>query len=85
MQCFTKERHITPLTHDSQTRAIKHTTNMPEATHKGITSPTLGQWLVSLLCLHLFIKGLLNHRANKEIMLEEQGLNRKGPSLTPSQ
>ena len=42
MQCLTKEKHITPLTHDSQTRAINHTTNIPGEAHKGITNPTLG-------------------------------------------
>ena len=31
----------THFTHDSQTGAINHTTNMSEAAHKGITSPTL--------------------------------------------
>ena len=82
MQCLTKKKHIIPLTHDSQTGAFSHTINMPGATHKGIIRPTLGQWLVSLLCLHLLMEGLLNHRVSKEIILEEQGLNRKGPSLT---
>ena len=85
MRSLTKEKHITHPTHGSQTSVINRTTNMPGATHKGITSPTLGQWLVSLLCLHQLIEELLNHRASKEIMLEEQGLNKKGPSLTPSQ
>ena len=64
-------------------RVISHTTNMPRAIHKGITNPTLGQWLVSLLYLHQLIEGLLNHRANKEIMLERQDLNKIGPSSTP--
>ena len=49
-----QKKHITLLTRDSQTRAIYRTTNMPGVTHKGITSPMLGQWLVSLLCLHQY-------------------------------
>ena len=85
MRSPTKEKPTTLPTHDNQIEVISHTTNTPGGTPKGIISPTLGQWLVSLLCLHLLMEGLLNHWANKEIMLEEQGLNRKGPSLTPSQ
>ena len=81
----TKEKHIALPTHDSQTRDISRTTTMPRATHKGITSATLGQWLVSLLCLHQYKWWLLNHWANKEITPEKQGLNRKGPNLTLSQ
>ena len=74
-----------PSTHDSQTEAINHTTNMSGEAHKGITSLTLGQWLVSLLCLHQPTRESLNHQANKEIILEEQGLSKRGPSLTLSQ
>ena len=85
MRSHTKEKHTTLPTYDSQIGVISHTTNTPGGTHKGITNPILGQWLVSLPCLCLLMEGLLNHRANKEIMLEEQGFNRKGPSLTPSQ
>ena len=70
MQCLTKEKHITLLTHNNQTRAISHTTNILGVAHKGITSPTLGQWLVSLLCLHQLMKESLNNRASKEIMLK---------------
>ena len=81
----TKEKHITRPIHDSQTRAINRTTNMPKATHKGITSPTLGKCLVSLLCLHQLMEILLNHRANKKIMLEGQDLNKRELNLTLSQ
>ena len=80
-----QEKAITHFTHDSQTGAISHTTNMQKAVHKGITSPTLGQWLVFLLCLHQLKGESLNHRASKKIMLEGQGLSRRGPSLTPFQ
>ena len=85
MRSPTKEKHTTLPIHDSQIGVISHTTSTPKGTHKGITSPTLGQWLVSLLCLHLLMEGLLNHQANKEITLEERGRNRKGPNLTLSQ
>ena len=50
--CLTKEKCITLFTHDRWTGAINRTTNMTAAAHKGITNPTLGQWLVSLFCLH---------------------------------
>ena len=80
-----QEKAYNPFYSRQPNQAIKHTTNMLGVTHKGITSPILGQWLVSLPYLHLLMEGLLNHRANMEIMLEEQGLNKKGPSLTPSQ
>ena len=53
------------------------------ATHKGMTSPTLGQWLVSLLCLHQPTRESLNHWASKEIMPKEQGLSKRGLSSTP--
>ena len=85
MRFPTKEKHTTLFTHDSQIGVISHTTNTPRETHKGITSPTLGQWLISPLCLHLLMEEILNHWANEKIMLEEQGLNRKGPNLTLSQ
>ena len=80
MRSHTKEKHTTLPIYDSQIGVISHTTNTPGGTHKGITSPTLGQWLISLLCLRLLMGGFLNHQANKEIMLEEQGLNKKGPT-----
>ena len=70
MQYLTKEKHITLSTHDKQTGVISHTINMLGAAHKGIINPTLGQWLVSLLCLHQLTGESLNHRAHKEIMLE---------------
>ena len=85
MRSPTKEKQITDPTHDSQTRAISRTTNMPGVTHKGITNPTLGQWLVSLLCLRQYRWWLLNHWASKEIMLEEQCLNKKDPNSILSQ
>ena len=85
MQYPTKEKHTTRPIHDSQIGVISHITNMPGATCKGTTSPTLGQWLVFLLYLHLLMEEILNHRANKKIMLEEQGLNKKGPNSTLSQ
>ena len=66
-----KEKHTTRPTRDSQARAINRTINTPGATHRGIISPTLGQWLVSLLCPHQYRWWLLNQRANMEIMLEE--------------
>ena len=83
MQCLIKERRIILHIHESQIEVISHITNMSGATHKGTTSPTLDQWLVSLLYLHLLMEEIFNHQANKEIMLEEQGINKKGPSLTP--
>ena len=43
MRCLTKKKHTASLTHDSQTEAINHTTNIPRATQKGIISPTLSQ------------------------------------------
>ena len=52
-----KEKHKTRPTRDSQARTINRTTNTSVATHKGITSPTLGQWLVSLLCPHQYSGG----------------------------
>ena len=85
MQCLTKEKHINPLTHNSQTEAISYTTNIQGETHKGIINPTLGQWLVSPLYLHLLMEEILNHRANERIMPEEQGLNKKGPNSILSQ
>ena len=55
------------------------------AAHKGITSPTLGQWLISLLCLHQLMEGLLNRQVSHVItakIIEGQDLNKIGPSLT---
>ena len=83
MQYLTKEKHITLSTHDKQTGVISHTINMLGAAHKGIINPTLGQWLISLLCLHQLMKGPFNHGANKEIMLKGQDLNKIGSSSNP--
>ena len=85
MRSPTKEKHTTLLIHDNQIGVISHTTNIQGETHKGITSPILGQWLVSSLYLHPLMEEILNCRANEKIMPEEQGLNRKGPNLTLSQ
>ena len=54
MRSSTKKKHTTLLTHDNQIRVISHTTNTPREIHKGTTNPTLGQWLVSLLCPHQY-------------------------------
>ena len=85
MRSLTKGKHTTLLIHDNQTGVISHTTHIQGETHKGITSPTSGQWLISPLYLHLLMEEILNHRANKKIMPEEQGLNKKGLNLTLSQ
>ena len=85
MRSPTKEKHTTLLTHDNQIGVTSRITNTPGETHKGTTSPILGQWLVYPLCLHLLMEEILNHQANKKTMPEEQGLNRKGPNLTISQ
>ena len=85
MRSFTKEKHTILLTHDNQIGVTSRIINTPGETHKETTSLTLGQWLVSPLCLHLFMEEILNHRANEKIMPEEQGLNKKGPNLTLSQ
>ena len=85
MRSPTKENHTTLLIHDNQIGVISHTTNIQGETHKGITSPTLGQWLVSPLYLHPLMEEILNRRTNEKIMPEEQGLNRKGPNLILSQ
>ena len=85
MRSLTKGKHTTLLIHDNQTGVISHTTHIQGETHKGIISPTLGQWLVSPLYLHLLMEEILNHRANERTMPEEQGLNRKGPNSILSQ
>ena len=85
MRSSTKKKHTTLLTHDNQIGVISHTTNTLGETHKGITSPTLGQWLASPLYLYLLMEEILNHRANEKIMPTEQGLNKKGLNLTLSQ
>ena len=82
MRSPTKEKHTTLLTHDNQIGVISRITKTPGETHKGTTSPTLGQWLACPLYLHLLMEKILNQQANKEIMPEEQGLNKKGPNLT---
>ena len=85
MQSSTKEKHTTFLIHDNQIGVISHTTNIQRETHKRIISPTLGQWLVSPLYLHLLMEEILNHRAKERTMPKEKGLNRKGPNSTLSQ
>ena len=85
MRFLTKEKHTTPLIHDNQIGIISHTTNIQGETHKGITSPTSGQWLVFPLCLHQLMEEIPNRRANERTMPEEQGLNRKGPNSILSQ
>ena len=81
----TKKKHTTLLTQDNQIGIISHTTNTLGETHKETTSQTLGQWLVSPLCLHLLMEEIINRRANERTMPEEQGLNRKGPNSILSQ
>ena len=85
MRSPTKEKHTTLLIHDNQIEVISHTTNIQGETHKGITSPTFCQWLVSPLYLYPVMEEILNRRANEKIMPEEQCLNRKGPNSTLSQ
>ena len=85
MRCLAKEKHIILPIHNSQAGVISLTTNMSGAAYKGITSPTLGQWLVSLLCLHQLMEGLLNRQVSRVIMMkiiDGQDLNKIGPSLT---
>ena len=85
MRYHTKGRRIIPLTHDSQTGATSHIIIMLRAAHKETTSPTLGQWHIFLLCLHLHIGDLFNRKDNRVITQEERGLNKIGPSLIPFQ
>ena len=85
MRSLTKGKHTTLLIHDNQTGVISHKTHIQGETHKGITSPTSGQWLVSPLYLHPLMEEILNRRANERTMPEEQGLNRKGPNSILSQ
>ena len=66
---FYQEKAYNPSYSRQLDRVISHTTNMFGAAHKGITSPTLGQWLVSLFCLHQLTGESFNHRVSKKIML----------------